>query len=189
MTNMPDFSLPENLSLQKGRLLVAAPFLLDPRFSRTVILLCEHNDEGSFGLVLNNRTDTCLEEIIPEAYGNKRPIYQGGPVQTDTMHLLHNYPAILGGNKIIDGLYWGGVFEIAYQQKTSEKDIKLFMGYAGWGEGQLEAEVAIGSWIVTEATPSFVLDTDGSTLWRRVVATLGSQYAYLANAPVNPQLN
>src|SRR5258708_4214788 len=98
-----------------GILLIADPFLKDPNFMRTVVFLCEHQDEGSFGFVLNKNYDYTLDELVSGLDDLKKiPVYLGGPVQMDTIHFLHQYPdKIIGGYEIIDGVFWGGNFETA----------------------------------------------------------------------------
>ena len=83
-----------------GILLISDPFLKDPNFMRTVVFLCEHQEQGSFGFVLNRKYENTIDEIIPELEGYKLPVYYGGPVQTDTLHFLHQYP---GRNSRISG--------------------------------------------------------------------------------------
>src|SRR5215210_7426139 len=96
-----------------GILLIADPFLKDPNFLRTVVFLCEHKEEGSFGFVLNRKYDNTLDELIPELVGHTLPVYYGGPVQMDTIHFLHQYPdEIEGGQEVMKGVYWGGDFEM-----------------------------------------------------------------------------
>ncbi|MBK5270295.1 MAG: YqgE/AlgH family protein, partial [Bacteroidia bacterium] len=100
------------IDLAPGILLIADPFLKDPNFLRTVVFLCEHKDEGSFGFVLNRKYENSLDELIPELEGHHLPVYYGGPVQMDTIHFLHQYPeAIPGGQEVIKGVYWGGDFD------------------------------------------------------------------------------
>lgn len=130
-----------------GILLIADPFLKDPNFLRTVVLLCEHKDEGSFGFVLNRQYTNTLDELIPELDGYKLPLYYGGPVQVDSIHFLHQYPdKIPGGQEVINGVYWGGHFdalvELIKQREVSTDKIRFFIGYSGWGEGQLGMEMA-----------------------------------------------
>ena len=94
-----------------GILLIADPFLKDPNFLRTVVFLCAHKDDGSFGFVLNRKYENTLDELIPELIGHQLPVYYGGPVQIDTIHFLHQYPGqIPGGHEILKGVYWGGDF-------------------------------------------------------------------------------
>ena len=126
-----------------GILLIADPFLKDPNFLRTVVFLCEHKDEGSFGFVLNRQYDNTLDELIPELEGHKLPVYFGGPVQVDSIHFLHQYPEkIPGGQEVIKGVYWGGDFDavvnLVKNEEIDKNKVRFFIGYSGWSEGQLK---------------------------------------------------
>ena len=139
-----------------GILLISDPFLKDPNFMRTVVFLCEHREQGSFGFVLNRRYENTIDEIIPELEGFKLPVYYGGPVQTDTLHFLHQYPdQIPGSVEVIKGVYWGGDFDMVVQMiKKAEIDqnkIRFFIGYSGWGGGQLSDELTEKSWLTVKA--------------------------------------
>src|SRR3954470_6017830 len=130
----------------QGILLIADPFLKDPNFMRTVVFLCEHQDEGSFGFVLNKNYDYTLNELVSGLDDLKLPVYLGGPVQMDTIHFLHQYPdKIPGGFRVADGVFWGGDFEKAIELiKSGEIDesrIRFYIGYSGWGSGQLNDEM------------------------------------------------
>ena len=126
-----------------GILLIADPFLKDPNFLRTVVFLCEHKDEGSFGFVLNRQYENTLDELIPELEGHKLPVYFGGPVQVDSIHFLHQYPEkIPGGQEVIKGVYWGGDFDavvnLVKNEEIDKNKVRFFIGYSGWSEGQLK---------------------------------------------------
>src|SRR6218665_3273717 len=117
-----------------GILLIADPFLKDPNFLRTVVFLCEHKEEGSFGFVLNRKYENTLDELLPDAEGYKLPVFYGGPVQTDSIHFLHEYPEqIPGGLVVMKGVYWGGDFEKAVDfirnGKPNPDKIRFFIGY------------------------------------------------------------
>ena len=103
-----NLSKPKNLKLDTGKVLIAEPLLNDPNFARAVILLCEHSDEGSVGFILNRSTELTLGDLLPDLYTPLLPIYQGGPVQMDTLHMLHRMPGSFGGNEVMPGVYWGG---------------------------------------------------------------------------------
>ncbi len=120
-------------SPEAGMLLIAEPFLKDPNFSRTVVLLCEHKQEGSFGLVLNRKTGHTLEDLIPNLKGMDHTVHDGGPVQRDTLHFIHQYPKeIPGGTELRDGIYWGGDFELAVRLlrtgPINRQCIRFFIG-------------------------------------------------------------
>lgn len=185
----------DNIEPRKGDLLISEPFLADPNFSRTVILLCEHNEEGSFGFVLNKPAKVSLNELI-EGVGNREDsIYIGGPVQQNTLQFIHKNDGLIeGGIQVSDGIFWGGNFEQMLAMMESdlvqEKDIKFFVGYSGWAAGQLKGELEVNSWIISRnVSIDQVFDTDVESLWKEVLNTMGGKYKVVANFPVDPRLN
>ena len=177
-----------------GILLIADPFLKDPNFLRTVVLLCEHQQEGSFGFVLNKRTDNTLDELLADFEGFKLPVYYGGPVQTDTIHFVHQYPDLIDdAYKISEGIYWGGNFEsvkvLVKNRRIDPEKIKFFLGYSGWGNGQLSNEMDEKSWLTVSATQHLVFNTAPDAVWKGSLKQLGGEYEQLINYPVDPQLN
>jgi len=177
-----------------GLLLISDPFLKDPNFMRTVILLCEHQEEGSFGFVLNRPYDQPLGELISDLEGSAIPVYYGGPVQLDTVHFLHKRPDLIeGGFEVTDGIYWGGDFEtvvsLIKEGKLKASDIRFYIGYSGWGEGQLENELKEKSWITSEATKQLVFHKQAGMIWKDALKHLGGEYAQMTNYPIDPQLN
>ncbi|MEX0821088.1 MAG: YqgE/AlgH family protein [Rhodothermales bacterium] len=183
-----------DLSLQPGRLLIAPPVVQDPNFKRSVVLLCEHTPDGSFGLILNRPMGIRLAEVI-ELIGNREyALLQGGPVQTDTMHFLHTYGDDIPGHiPVREDVFWGGDFEIMKALietgEISQRDVRFYLGYAGWGAGQLEHEAEEGGWIVADGDGRFVFDAEPERLWRTILRELGGEYAVLANFPEDPRLN
>ncbi len=176
-----------------GKLLIAEPFLSDSNFSRTVILLCEHGESGSVGFVLNRSTELTLGDLLPELYTPSLTIYQGGPVQMDTLHMMHRVPLLLGGNLVSPDVYWGGSYEALQEAVENDaynaEDLRLFVGYSGWTVGQLEEEMKEGSWLVADATPHLLFETPPDQVWKEAIKLLGKDHAFLANMPVDPQLN
>ena len=182
------------VELSAGILLIAEPFLKDPNFMRTVVLLCDHQQEGSFGLVLNKHFKLTLDELIPEFEGMKIPVFEGGPVQLDTLHFLHTYPEHLpGSHQITDGVYWGGDFEmmkdLLIRGKLDQKRIRFFVGYSGWGTNQLEEEMRSKSWLTTKAKKNIIFHHTTSEIWKDSLGLLGEEYAMMSNYPTDPQLN
>lgn len=182
------------VELSSGTLLIAEPFLKDPNFMRTVVLLCDHQEEGSFGFVLNKHFKLTLDEIIPEFDGMKIPIFTGGPVQVDSLHFLHSYPELLpGSHKIIDGVYWGGDFEmmkdLLIKGELDQKRIRFYVGYSGWGFKQLEDEMKSKSWLTAKAKKNIIFHSTISEIWKDSLGLLGSEYAMMSNYPTDPQLN
>ncbi|MEM9997066.1 MAG: YqgE/AlgH family protein [Bacteroidota bacterium] len=179
-------------SLAPGTVLIAEPALRDPNFRRTVVLLCEHSDEGTFGLILNRPTGHHLSDVLDEPLGFDAELYQGGPVQLDTLHFLHPYGEIDGSIPVLDGVWWGGRFEEAVTMidaaEAEAEAFRFFAGYAGWGPGQLDSEVEGDGWVVRPGHRRLVYDSDAH-LWREVVMALGGEYRLLANYPDDPSLN
>ena len=177
-----------------GILLIADPFLKDPNFMRTVVFLCEHQDEGSFGFVLNKDYDYTLNELVSGLDDLKLPVYLGGPVQMDTIHFLHQYPdKIVGGYEIIDGVFWGGNFETAIDLiRSGEIDIsriRFYIGYSGWGSGQLADELKEKSWLTAPASRKLVFHKKTEEIWKDALRHLGGEYEIMINFPIDPQLN
>jgi putative transcriptional regulator len=177
-----------------GKLLIAEPFLKDPNFMRTVILLCEHQDEGSFGFVLNRSYQSTLDELVPDLEGLPLPVLYGGPVQMDTLHFLHQYPdEIPGSYKVTDDVFWGGDFEMAVEQLKSGKldieKIRFFIGYSGWTSGQLNEEIREKSWLMTNSTSKIIFHRNIQEIWKESLRHLGGEYEIMINFPTDPQLN
>ncbi|MGZ8557801.1 MAG: YqgE/AlgH family protein, partial [Chitinophagaceae bacterium] len=164
-----------------GILLIADPFLKDPNFLRTVVFLCEHREEGSFGFVLNRKYGNTLDELIPDVEGFKLPVFYGGPVQMDTIHFLHQYPAeITGGEEVMKGIYWGGDFlKVVEMIKNGEMDfqkIRFYIGYSGWGNGQLNEELKEKSWLTVKANRKLIFQTSAEEIWKESLKHLGGDY-------------
>ena len=177
-----------------GKILIADPFLKDPNFTRTVIFICEHQQDGSFGFVLNKEYDQHLGELISDLNDSTFPVYFGGPVQLDTIHFLHNRPQLIsGGHEVMPGIFWGGDFQEVVQlikaNELSAKDIRFFIGYSGWGEGQLLEEMKEKSWITSEGTQELIFIKNIADTWKVALKNLGGEYTQMVNYPIDPQLN
>lgn len=177
-----------------GILLISDPFLRDPNFMRTVVFLCEHQDQGSFGFVLNRKYENTIDELIPELDGHKIPVYYGGPVQMDTIHFLHQYPdEIPGGLEVINGVYWGGDFEKVVEmiknKELEQNKIRFYIGYSGWSGGQLDDELKEKSWLTVKATRKLVFHGKFEEIWKESLKHLGGDYEMMINFPIDPQLN
>ncbi|HAS40789.1 MAG TPA: hypothetical protein DCS93_09935 [Microscillaceae bacterium] len=181
-------------SVKKGDLLIAEPFLGDRNFERSVVLLCEHNEEGSFGFVLNQKANVMLKDVLEEDFLLDIPLYVGGPVQQNTLHFIHRTPHLFeGASEVAKDIYWGGDYE---QLKTylnlgqlQESDIRFFIGYSGWGEGQLEHELGQNSWVVSPSDSKFIFDSDPQQFWRGVLRKMGGKYKVMSHYPTDPRLN
>ncbi|WP_247237094.1 YqgE/AlgH family protein [Telluribacter sp. SYSU D00476] len=182
------------VNISKGSLLIAEPFLSDPNFERGVILLCEHNEQGSFGFVLNQATELMLGDVLEETIYQDIPLYLGGPVEKNTLHFIHCRPDLIeGGIEIGENVYWGGDFEqvktlINVNQLTNE-DLRFFVGYSGWGSGQLLDELLQKTWIVSQTSSDFLFSTPANHFWREVLKNMGGKYRSIAHYPIDPSLN
>ena len=181
-------------NLQSGILLIADPFLKDPNFLRTVIYLCEHNEQGSVGFVLNKKSEYAVGELLEDLDGCDFPVYYGGPVQQNTIHFLHRRPGLItGGQEVMKGIFWGGEFdevtELLRTNKLLQTDVRLFLGYSGWSEGQLEEEFNEKTWLTTFGSEQLVFPADPASIWKEALKQLGGKYEQLIHYPIDPQLN
>jgi putative transcriptional regulator len=178
-----------------GNLLAASRELRDPNFFRTVILLVRHSAEGAFGLVLNRPTTTTLREVwgqiddSPCQYPGV--LHLGGPVQGPLM-ALHTEEFILE-EEVLPGVYFSASTENLQRLVSGEHSpVTFFVGYAGWGEGQLEKELKEGSWLVAPATPAEIFDQDDRS-WDRLVRRVTGQQLFRAmkirHVPGDPRVN
>ena len=182
------------ISPAPGILLIADPFLKDPNFMRTVIFICEHQQEGSFGFVLNKQFEQTLDELMEGFEGFPIPIFYGGPVQMDTIHFLHQYPEkVPGGHEVMTGGYWGGDFEkLSDMVKNKEIDynkVRFFIGYSGWSNGQLGDELKEKSWLTVAGTRELIFHQQPDNIWKDSLKHLGGNYEMMINFPIDPQLN
>lgn len=177
-----------------GVLLIADPFLKDPNFKRTVVFLCEHQDEGSFGFVVNRRYEYKLADLVSGVDDLEIPVFYGGPVQIDTVHFLHQDPdRIPGGFKVVDDIYWGGDFETAIALiragELNIEKIRFYIGYSGWSKGQLGEEMREKTWLTVEATRKLIFQEDSNEIWKLALREMGGDYEMMSNYPIDPQLN
>lgn len=179
---------------KENTILIADPFLKDDNFTRTVIFLCNHNEEGSFGLVLNKLFDFTLNHLVSGLESFDIPVFVGGPVALDTIHFLHQYPDLIPDcQKFDENLAWGGDFETIKQLIISGdidiRKIKFFIGYSGWSAGQLEEEIKEKTWITSEVTRKIIFNVPTNQIWKQSVINLGGEFEQMANYPIDPQLN
>jgi putative transcriptional regulator len=180
--------------LGPGLLLVAAANLWDDNFIRTVILLCEHHATGSFGLVLNQPTPLKLGDLVTDLSAWDCLVYRGGPVQENTLHFLHRIADLgIDSLEVLPGIYWGGDFSklkpLLQAGRFQPEDFRFFVGYAGWGKGQLADEMRQQAWYAKPATPAEVFISDSRNHWRKILRGMGEDFVLLADFPDDPRLN
>ena len=174
--------------ITKGKVLIAEPFMQDPNFKRGVILLCEHEKDGSIGFILNKSLDMDVSELIADFPAFDAQVYYGGPVQKDTIHYIHNVGDLLeDSNQVCPGVYWGGDFEklkfLITSQMIEPENIRFFVGYTGWSEGQLEDEMVLGSWMLGDMHSNYLFKNNPSTLWKKALQHKGNTYSVIAQMP------
>jgi len=182
---------------EQGKLLLSEPFSQDPNFKRSVVLLASYSEEGSLGFVLNRPMELRLEQILEDFPSSNFPIWDGGPVQRDSLFYVHTLgDTIPESIPIAKGLYWSGNFEtvkaLIKGNKIEEHELRLFIGYSGWSAQQLENEIQNNSWLVAPATVDTVMNAGKDTdekLWKEVLKSMGTEYSILANFPENPLWN
>lgn len=179
---------------QKGGLLLSEPYLADPNFERTTILLTEHNEEGSVGFILNKPSDSRVSEVLNDLKEFDARVFIGGPVQQDTLHFIHRIPLLVDSIEIVSGLYWGGNFDqlisLIETKQVGAIDIKFFLGYSGWSGGQLDEELKIDSWIVSDqVSEELVFETEPDNMWKKAMQGLGGRFSVYSNYPADPRMN
>ena len=181
-----------------GRLLVAAPMLSDPTFARTVVLLLDHDEDGSLGLVLNRPSHVPVGAVLPPWDGRTTGtdvLFTGGPVADDSALALgllpgpHDGPEPEGFRRVA-GPFGLVDLDLDPDDSLAELDaIRIYAGYAGWDAGQLDDELAEGAWYVVDGGPADVFDTDPEDLWQRVLRRQQGELAFVATPSTDPSLN
>ncbi len=180
---------------KKGSLLIAEPALTgDVSFNRSVVLLAEHNEEGSVGFILNKPLDYDISDLVSEITVPFQ-VFNGGPVEQDNLYFIHKVPHLINNSvEISDGIFWGGDFdktvELINQRTISSNDIRFFLGYSGWASLQLDQELLSKSWIVVpNEYESGIIQKSSDAFWKEKMMQLGGDYLLWSNAPENPNLN
>lgn len=183
-----------NVFPSRGKILISEPFLRDATFGRAVILLIDHTEEGSMGLVINKQLPIFVNDIINEfKYLEEIPLYKGGPVATDTLFYLHTLSDIPGAISICKGLYLNGDFNeikrYILQGNKIDEHIRFFLGYSGWESEQLKTEIKENTWIVSKEGPTYLMSKDIKDMWKQALGKLGSKYEAWSRFPIVPTFN
>jgi putative transcriptional regulator len=180
---------------KKGNLLIAEPAIIgDVSFNRSIVLLADHNPEGSIGFILNKPLEYNINDLVPEIEANYT-VYNGGPVEQDNLYFIHKVPDLIPNSiEISLGIFWGGDFskvaELIANKIIKENDIRFFLGYSGWDSDQLENELKANSWLISENVyEKNIIEKDYETFWKEKMLELGGEYSIWSNAPENPSYN
>jgi len=188
-----DVSKLNKLQPMKGRVILSEPFMLDKNFKRSVIFLCEHNEDGSYGFILNHILTVNLNELVNGLNRSDFIISYGGPVHSDNLYFIHDQgDRIEGSVELMPGLWSGGDFDhilsLINDRIINSDNIRFFLGYSGWTEDQLLCEMETHSWITSEFIPKNLLTLD-KHLWKNTLNKMGKQYEVISNFPSDPSHN
>jgi len=178
----------------KGKLLLDGGALYGSFFHRTVVLICHHDAEGAFGLVLNKISGTTLSDILvanlPRAIRDY-PVYFGGPVQPTALSYIY-MPDSTSGSNVMDNLKVGHSLDDLIdvgESLTESSKLKIFAGYAGWSPGQLDDEMRRKAWLTHPASLDMIFLPNPDKLWEKIIRTKGWKYRLLADSPEDLSLN
>jgi len=174
-----------------GDFLVATESLTDPNFSGTVVLLCEHDEQGSLGLVLNRPIQVELKALLSDTDlgGCEAPVYWGGPVKADALHALRDGPPSADSAEVYPGLAFGGNLEELLAADAQGVAVRFYMGYTGWSATQLEDEISQQAWHVLRPHPEHVFTTRPDALWGRLMSEVDPAWSHFRHRPENPDWN
>lgn len=179
---------------QKGDLLLSEPFMADETFQRSVIYLCDHNDDGSFGFILNQTIEVDVNVLNSSFPQMEVRVGYGGPVDRDQLFFIHSDRDLKDAINIDGTIYLGGNYQSLLDKLHSREmgvtDIRFFIGYTGWGPGQLLEELESGSWVVTKPPKGIsVLESKDAELWKSVMQKTGRKNKFMSEYPMNPSDN
>lgn len=183
-----------DINPEKGKVLIAEPFLEGRYFKRSIILLAECNEDGVVGFVLNKPINISLDEVLINIAQFDGDVYMGGPVDTNRIYYIHTIPELIPNSiHIYEQLYWGGDFnvlkDLIEQKKVLPHQVRFFAGYSGWSAGQLEEEIKENSWLVSKIDVKSIMSLNLSDLWEKSLRKLGGKYRLWSNFPENPSMN
>jgi putative transcriptional regulator len=185
--------LPEDKIPEKGKILISEPFLPDTFFNRSIVYLTDHTAQGSVGFILNKKLDLQVSAAIEDFEGWNENLSMGGPVAPDTLHYLHNLGDKIPESVHVEGdIYWGGdiktIRDLIKAGKIDQSQIRFFLGYSGWSEGQLERELKENSWVIAKVNSNIVLNR-GDDIWKKVLRSFKNKYRMWADFPDSPEMN
>ncbi|MEI7983659.1 MAG: YqgE/AlgH family protein [Bacteroidota bacterium] len=178
---------------RQGIILISEPSLRDFYFRQSVVLLAAHNEEGTFGLIINKPIEARIRDVIKDFPDINMPVFLGGPVKTDSIFFIHTRKDIDQSMPIMQGLYWGGdigvIRGMLENDELTEKEIRFFVGYSGWDPSQLDREIREKSWVLSHTTVAEVINRNPEKLWSDHIRSMGKDYAIWANFPADPSFN
>ncbi len=179
---------------KRGSLLLSEPLMGDHYFGRSVVLLAEHNDEGSFGVIVNKPIDQSFNDSVPGFPHFEGKLHLGGPIEHNALFYIHSLGDIIDDSLAIGGgLYWGGdvdmIKELMHFGKVTPLNIHFFAGYSGWSPNQLKKELSNNAWVVADMPLQSILTMEKEKMWSSLLKPLGEEYQYWTKFPKNPSQN
>lgn len=177
-----------------GDILVSQPTLVDNFFKQSIVMLANHDEEGSFGFILNKPANIKLSDLKVGFSNFDAEIYLGGPVQLNSLFFVHSKGNLIEESlKVAEGVYWGGnidqVNRLLEQGEIAKNEIRFYIGYSGWQPGQLANELSENSWILLNSRKQHVFGQSHQNVWKNLVLSLGTEYADWINFPIDPTMN
>jgi len=176
----------------KGHFLVSNSTLKEKSFNESVVFIIEHNEEGAFGLVVNQLEDIEYIEIMPDTLkkGGFYKVYKGGPVRQEILFILYDSPLHRDlGEEIIPNVFLGTSIELVEILANENLPYHIYHGYAGWSPGQLESELEIKTWMVMPARKEMIFHSNPEIVWREALLYNGGIFSYFAKNIKDPFLN
>lgn len=184
-----------SFKMKAGDFLIATPTIIsDYNFRRSGILMVDHKTTGTVGFIINKKLEYTLDELM-ENVSSPFPMYYGGPVEQDNLFFVHKLGDQIPKSLHIDGdLHWSGDFESVLRllelKKVNPTQIRFFLGYSGWSEGQLESEIKEDSWAVIDSEEVIDwMDNSSEDFWKNQMRAMGGRFLIWSNAPENPLSN
>ena len=177
----------------KGKILISTPDISGDIFSRSVVLVVDHNENGAFGLILNKKNNNMSSRLL-DIFGFKLDVYEGGPVENDKIFFIcKGRPITENYSEITDEFYLTedieNVVSAIIEQRISVNDIKVFSGYSGWAAQQLEGEIRRKMWTVVDVYNLDYTTSSDQSLWKNIMQNLGGEFLLWANAPQDVSMN
>lgn len=177
-----------------GDILISEPLLPDSNFSRSVILICENENDTHFGFMINKPlTESSLGDMVEQFSNLEKEVFLGGPVQQDHLQCVYKNGSITNSLPLKDGFYWGGDFDdISAKILLNNEEIRdywFFLGYSGWEKGQLKQELKDNAWFVARPELNELLNTSPEHIWKKSLSSLGKEFERMAKFPVDARLN
>lgn len=183
--------------IEKSKVLISEPFTRDFYFKRSVVLLVEHNNEGTIGFILNKGVEIPLNDVLKDFPQFSSRLSIGGPVKPDNVYFIHTLGELIPNSlHVIDNLYWSGDFKELKKSiefgMVKTDDVRFFVGYSGWNPKQLDREITENFWLVSDLSIDFIMNNnniDQNKLWKNSIEQLGGKYQLWTTFPENPELN